>query len=141
MAFFFTPLVSLILSGLPPDKIPAASGLSNFVRITAGAVGASLATTLWESRAALHHAQLSESITLASPGARTALAQMQASGLTSEQALSVVNRLIDQQSAMLGANDLFRASAILFLLLIPVIWLARPVRSAKPAPVEASAAH
>ena len=105
------------------------------------AVGASLATTLWESRTALHHAQLSESINLASPGANATLAQMQANGLAPDQALLVVNRLIDQQSAMLGANDLFRASAILFLLLIPVIWLARPVRSAKPAPADASAAH
>ena len=141
MAFFFTPLVSLILSGLPPERIAAASGLSNFVRITAGAVGASLATTLWESRQSLHHAQLAESINLASPGATATLAQMQANGLGHDQALFVVNRLIDQQSAMLGADDLFRASAILFLLLIPVIWLARPMRSAKPAPADASAAH
>ena len=32
--------------------MPAAAGLSNFVRITAGAMGTSIATTLWESRAA-----------------------------------------------------------------------------------------
>jgi DHA2 family multidrug resistance protein len=141
MAFFFTPLVSLILSGLPPERIAAASGLSNFVRITAGAVGASLATTLWESRAALHHAQLAETINLASPGAMASLRQMQAQGLGYEQSLAVINRLIDQQAAVLGANDLFRASAWLFLLLIPVIWLARPVRAGKPAAAEASAAH
>jgi DHA2 family multidrug resistance protein len=141
MAFFFTPLVSLILSGLPPERIAAASGLSNFVRITAGAVGASLATTLWESRAALHHAQLAETINLASPGAMASLRQLQAQGLGYEQSLAVINRLIDQQAAVLGANDLFRLSAWLFLLLIPVIWLARPVRAAKPAAAEASAAH
>ncbi len=34
MALFFIPLTSIILSGQPPEKIPAASGLSNFVRIT-----------------------------------------------------------------------------------------------------------
>ncbi|HEY0202223.1 MAG TPA: DHA2 family efflux MFS transporter permease subunit, partial [Burkholderiaceae bacterium] len=38
MAFFFIPLVTITLSGLPPDRIPAASGLSNFCRITMGAV-------------------------------------------------------------------------------------------------------
>ena len=139
MAFFFTPLVSLILSGLPPERMAAASGLSNFVRITAGAVGASLATTLWESRAALHHGQLAEAINTASPGATIALSQLQANGLTRDQSLGVVNRLIDQQAAMLGANDLFRASAILFLLLIPVIWLARPAKQSGP--VDASSAH
>ena len=34
MAFFFIPLTTITLSGLPPDKIPAASGLTNFARIT-----------------------------------------------------------------------------------------------------------
>jgi DHA2 family multidrug resistance protein len=56
MAFFFIPLTTITLSGLTPDRIPAAAGLSNFVRITAGAMGTSIATTLWESRATMHHA-------------------------------------------------------------------------------------
>jgi homoserine kinase len=42
MAMFFIPLTSIILSGQPPEKIPAASGVSNFVRITFGAIGASI---------------------------------------------------------------------------------------------------
>ncbi len=43
MAFFFIPLTTITLSGLPPERIPAAAGLSNFVRITAGAMGTSIA--------------------------------------------------------------------------------------------------
>jgi DHA2 family multidrug resistance protein len=39
MAFFFIPLTTLTMSGLSPDRMPAAAGLSNFVRITAGAMG------------------------------------------------------------------------------------------------------
>jgi MFS transporter, DHA2 family, multidrug resistance protein len=139
MAFFFIPLVALTLSGLPPERIAAASGLSNFARITAGAVGASVATTLWENRSTLHHAQLAEAINPSSPGAVSTIAQMQAQGLSLDQAYFLINRTIDQQAAMLGANDLFRMSAILFLLLIPVIWLARPARQSGP--VDASSAH
>ena len=41
----------------------------------------------------------------------------------------MLNRLIDQQAFMLSANDIFYVSALLFLALIGVIWLARPVRS------------
>ena len=37
MAFFFIPLQAIVFSGLTPDQLPAASGLSNFARITAGA--------------------------------------------------------------------------------------------------------
>jgi DHA2 family multidrug resistance protein len=40
---------------------------------------------------------------------------------------------------MLSANDVFAASAVLFLILIGVVWLARPVKSAVP--VEAGGAH
>ncbi len=45
MAFFFIPLQAIIFSGLTPDRMPAAAGLSNFVRITAGAIGTSIFTT------------------------------------------------------------------------------------------------
>ncbi|CAI08071.1 DHA2 family efflux MFS transporter permease subunit [Aromatoleum aromaticum] len=129
MAFFFIPLVSLTLSDLSPDRVPAASGLSNFARITAGAFGTSIATTLWEDRAALHHAQLTEAVTAGSNATAQALDGLAASGFSTQQALAQVNRLVDQQAFMLGADDVFRASAILFLLLIGVVWLARPARS------------
>ena len=126
MAFFFIPLVTITLSGLTPDRIPAASGLSNFLRITAGAMGTSITTTLWENRAALHHSQLAESVNLGNGAATSAMNGLASSGLNSEQVLGQINRLVDQQSFMLAANDIFYASAILFLLLIPLVWLARP---------------
>src|SRR5271170_2723563 len=58
LAVFFIPLITMALSGLAPSRIPAASGLFNFARITAGSFGTSIATTLWDRRASLHHAQL-----------------------------------------------------------------------------------
>jgi DHA2 family multidrug resistance protein len=39
MAFFFIPLQSIAFAGVPPQRMPAAAGLNNFVRITAGAPG------------------------------------------------------------------------------------------------------
>ena len=64
MAFFFIPLTTLTLAGLPPERIPAAAGLSNFVRIMFGAMGTSIATTLWDNRATLHHTRLVEQMGL-----------------------------------------------------------------------------
>jgi DHA2 family multidrug resistance protein len=130
MAFFFIPLVTITLSGLPPEQIPAASGLTNFARISAGAFGTSLATTLWERRAALHHANLAEAVNPGSPAAQSVLSGLRASGLSAEQALAQVNRLVDQQAFMLAANDIFYVSAALFLVLIPLVWLSHPQRGA-----------
>jgi DHA2 family multidrug resistance protein len=130
MAFFFIPLVTITLSGLAPDRIAAASGLSNFARITAGAMGTSIATTVWENRAALHHAQLVESVNQGNAAASSAMAGLAGSGFSTEQVLAQLNRMVDQQSFMLAANDVFYASAVLFLLLIPFVWLAKPTKSA-----------
>lgn len=129
MAFFFIPLITITLSGLTPDRIPAASGLTNFVRIMAGAIGTSVSTTLWESRATLHHAQLAEAIAPGSTAAQAALSGLASAGLTPEQALAQVNRLVDQQAFMMAANDIFWGSALLFLVMVPLVWLTHPQRA------------
>jgi len=128
MAFFFIPLQAILFSGLTPDRMPSAAGLSNFVRITAGAVGTSLFTTLWENRASLHHAQLAESINNGSNTAMQTLNQLGASGYSGEQALASVNRLIDQQAFTLAVNDVFWMSSMLFFVLIALVWVTKPQR-------------
>jgi DHA2 family multidrug resistance protein len=140
VAFFFVPLVSLVLSGLTPERVPAASGLSNFARIVSGSFGTSIATTLWDNRAILHHAQLTEYVSNSSAATRDYVQTLQAGGLSLQQAGAAINRSIDVESHLLAANDLFWASSILFLLMIAVIWLARPVRANLP-PGAAGGAH
>ncbi|MDB5954315.1 DHA2 family efflux MFS transporter permease subunit [Ramlibacter sp.] len=141
MAFFFIPLMTITLSGLTPDRIPAASGLSNFVRITAGAMGTSISTTLWETRSTLHHAQLVENLGSGNSTMQATLNGLAASGLSPDQALAQINRLVDQQASMLAANDIFWGSAVLFLALIPLVWLSHPQRSAAGGGEAAAGAH
>jgi DHA2 family multidrug resistance protein len=140
MAFFFIPLTTLTLSGLGPERIPAAAGLSNFARITAGAMGVSISTTLWESRAALHHAHMTETLVQGQGVFAQTLSGLTASGLSMEQALAQVNRLIDQQAFTRAVDDIFLGSAFLFLALIGTIWLTQRPASAGAA-VDAGGAH
>lgn len=142
MAFFFIPLVSLTLSGLRPDQIPAASGLSNFLRITAGAFGTSISTTLWDNRATLHHTQLIEAISPYNDQASDALNKLQQSGMSLAQATAQINQTVTQQAAMLSADDIFYVSSLICLGLIGLIWLAKPVKSsAASADAASSGAH
>jgi MFS transporter, DHA2 family, multidrug resistance protein len=141
VAIFFIPLVTLSLSGLSPDRIPSASGIFNFARITAGSFGTSIATTAWDHRATLHHAQLVEHLSSADAASSQALATLHASGLTPDQSYALLNRLVDQQAFMLSANDVFYVSGLLFLALIVVVWLARPARGAPQASEAAAGAH
>jgi DHA2 family multidrug resistance protein len=141
MACFFVPVITLSLSGLSPDRIPAASGLFNFARITAGSFGTSIVTTFWDRRATLHHARLIEHLTAADPATAQSLATVQAGGLGPDQGVPLLNRLVDAQAFMLSAGDIFYASAVLFLLLVGLIWLARPTPRAGVAAETVSAAH
>jgi DHA2 family multidrug resistance protein len=126
MAFFFIPLQTIAFAGLPLERMPAAAGLSNFVRITAGAVGTSVFTTLWESRAGLHHANLAQSIGQANGTAMQTLAGLEGAGYSHEQALAAINRVIDQQAFTMAATDLFYLSSALFLALIALVWMSGP---------------
>ena len=131
MAFFFIPLTTLVLSGQPPERIPAAAGLSNFTRITAGAMGTSIATTVWEDRAILHHAHITESLNYNNSNYLATIENLKDSGMTSEQAMFQVNRLIDQQAFTRAADDVFLVSGLIFLLLIGLVWFTkRPVKHA-----------
>jgi len=126
VAFFFIPLQAIVFSGLSPERMPSASGLSNFARITAGAIGTSLFTTLWEDRAVLHHARLAEAMSQTNSAVVQTLAQLRAGGYSEAQAIASVNRMIDQQAYTMAVTDLFYLSSMVFFLLVGVVWLARP---------------
>jgi MFS transporter, DHA2 family, multidrug resistance protein len=67
------------------------------------------------------------------------LAGLQSGGMSQQQSYEMINRVIDQQAFMLSANDIFYVSALLFLLLIGVVWLARPVKAGAVADTAAGA--
>jgi len=88
----------------------------------------------------MHHVHLTEQIGNASaPAASDLFARLAAAGLSPQQAAAQVNRMIDQQAYMMSANDVFAASALLFVLMIGLVWLARPVKGSAPA--DAGGAH
>jgi DHA2 family multidrug resistance protein len=142
MAGFFIPLVSITLSGLPGNRIPAASGLSNFVRIMCGGIGTSIFQTAWDHRTIMHHARLTEQTSPLNPVFGQSVAQLNALGMSNAQAYVTINNQVQQQAAQLGVNDLFYISAAIFVALIALIWITKPERSGGgDASAAASAAH
>lgn len=130
-ALFFVPLTAIILSGLPPEKIPSAAGLSNFVRVFAGAVGTSLLATGWNDRTILHHSQLTEQANSFNPIFTDSVMQAQSTlQVGASNALAFVENGLNAQAAMLGLNDIFWLSAIIFIVIIPLIWVTHPSKDA-----------
>ena len=133
MAAYFVPLTAILLNGIPHDQVPLASGLSNFLRLTGGAFGTSIATTLWDDRTSAYHARLVEHITPYDATPAVAIGKLNSPGLDGLQALGLVDRLVNTQAAMLAAADFFYIAGWLMFALIPLIWLA-PVKIASAAP-------
>ena len=128
LGFFFVPLLTVVFDGLPPERVPAASGLNNFLRITGSSFATSLTTTFWDRREALHQSRLVDGLSAYDPGYAAAVAQLHAHGFDAPAAAAVVLRQVVGQSYLLSSIDIFYLSGWLSLLLIPLCWFARRPR-------------
>jgi DHA2 family multidrug resistance protein len=125
MSLFFTSMLNISFD-VPPARFPAASGLSNFSRISAGSFAASMTTTLWDRRAALHQTRYAEAIGSGPPSVwNDALHRMQETGLSMAQAVGAATQTVARQASIQAALDFFWASALISLLLIPIVWFTR----------------
>jgi DHA2 family multidrug resistance protein len=61
--------------------------------------------------------------------------------MSPQQSLAFVNRLVDQQAFMLAADDVFFLSSMIFLALIPCVWITRRMGAAQGAGDSAAGAH
>jgi DHA2 family multidrug resistance protein len=107
--------------------VPAASGLSNFLRIVAGGFATSIFTTFWDRREALHQSRLAELVTPYDPSYALSLTQLHGLGLNDQAAAGLLTRGVIGQAYLLSSLDLFYISGWLALALIPLCWIvARP---------------
>ena len=125
MAFFFVSVITIQLDGIPPQRVPAATSIANFLRITAGAFSTSIATTVWEDRADLHQSRLAEATSLYDPTAQQAVSSLHGLGLNDTQSLAVLTRGLVEQSFMLSSLDYFYVTGALALCVAGLVWLTR----------------
>jgi MFS transporter, DHA2 family, multidrug resistance protein len=126
LSLFFLPLNQIIMAGIPASEITSAAGLSNFVRTVSGSISTAVCVFLWSDRAEHHYATLTEHITPDSAGWIDYQALLAQQGVSGTAAMAQTARVINTQAQTLGANDIFLGLAILFALLIPLVWLAKP---------------
>jgi DHA2 family multidrug resistance protein len=131
MGLFFVAMLTIILDRLPPERIPAASGLTNFIRITGGSFATSITTTMWDRREALHQSRLVETLTPDHPAYAQTLDLLAQRGAEAAAAPGVVLHEVVAQSYLLASADIFRTSGWIVLALIPLLWLVRRPRAAE----------
>jgi len=124
VACFFVPLVTIALSPIPHDKLSSASGIFNFTRLVAGGgIGTSLFVSMWNRWHQYYHARIAETATVYAQATVEFLEDAKALGLRNEQALKLLDNTVNNQAFILSLNDLFFLASLMFLVLIPPIWL------------------
>lgn len=126
IAFFFAPLISISLGGVPNVKIARASGLQNFMRMMMGSFGASIIIAAWDHRQALHHTRLVEHLGIGNPQVAGFTRQVTAAGFDAAQSSGLLENMVTNQAYMLATNDIFWLCGVLFVILVPLIWTTRP---------------
>jgi DHA2 family multidrug resistance protein len=126
LAFFFTPLIALMLSELPPERLASALGLANFFRILGGSFGTSISITLWNNREAWHQSHLVENITVYNPIVEKTMQELHLLGIPTLKSLGIVYNTIINQAYMLATDDIFKLSAWIFMILLATTWIAKP---------------
>jgi MFS transporter, DHA2 family, multidrug resistance protein len=133
MPFFFVPLTILSLGSVDPKETASAAGLSSFMRTLSGAVGTSVATTLWANGAIKVHAELVGSVN-PPPGL---VQQLEGSGFSAGQVRAMVENLLTQESLVVSLDHMFELATLLLLASALLIWLVPKPRKA----VDTSQAH
>lgn len=126
VACFFIPINQIILSGISPDRLAAASGLSSFFRTLSGSMGTAIVVTLWDHRTRMHAVRLAENFTPNGVASQTYLGDLAPFFSTPEAAYAQVQNVIQSQAAMLATSEVFWGISLLFVMLIGLIWLTRP---------------
>ncbi|KTD70170.1 MULTISPECIES: DHA2 family efflux MFS transporter permease subunit [Legionella] len=126
IAFFFTPLIALILADLPAERLASALGLANFFRILGGSFGTSISVTLWNHRESFHQSRLVEQITAYNPLVQQSLDKLHSLGISGLKGFGVIYATVINQAFMLATNDIFKLAAWIFMILLAIIWLAKP---------------
>jgi MFS transporter, DHA2 family, multidrug resistance protein len=125
--FLFLPINALGFRDIPQQQTNYASALINLARNFGGSVGISFASTLVTRRAQFHQSNLVEHLQPLSPAFNDFTQQLsQAAHATAPDAIARTYQLALQQASLLSYLDAFKAIAVVFLALLPLLLLVRP---------------
>jgi DHA2 family multidrug resistance protein len=124
MSAFFMAMLTISLEGVAPERVPSATGISNFARITGASFAASIFTTAWDRRESLHQTHLSDVsspfsqvFALGTRGLREMLSDHQTAGVVAQQMVG--------QAYLLSSIELFWICGWLSFAMIGLVWLAK----------------
>jgi len=126
LSLFFLPLNQIIMAGVSANELASAAGLSNFLRTIFGSMSTAVCIFLWNHRTEHHIGTLIQHVSPESAATAAYQARLAAQGIEGTGAFAAMGQVIYNQASTLGANDVFFLLFMLYVLMIPFIWLAKP---------------
>ena len=131
LGFLFVPINTAAYYYIAKTETDYASGLINLARNIGGSVGISFVTTMLARRAQFHQNILVSHVTESNPiyqrffeGAKEMFAQQGASAAgAAAKAQTLIYGLVKQQASMLAFIDNFWVLGVVFLMMIPLVFL------------------
>jgi DHA2 family multidrug resistance protein len=145
LGLLFVPLTTATMGDLPREEIGNASTIFNLVRNVGSSVGIASVSTMLTRARVMHGANLATHVSLYDPAVRGVFNQLQQlfqqrpSGAPPEiRAIAALNGMALRQASLLSFIDMFRLLGIIFIVMIPLVFLMRKPQ-AGGAPVVAAA--
>jgi DHA2 family multidrug resistance protein len=143
-ACLFVPLTTAALSKIERHLMADAAGLNSFVRQIGGSVGLTIFATLFTNYAIEAHGALSAHLTVLRPEVAAQLAQLRgaivAHGVNPDIAQLIARAVLNgrsyAQATVLSFNRVFLFQGLLFLGVLPLLFLVRVPRLSAPQHIE-----
>jgi DHA2 family multidrug resistance protein len=142
MACIFVPLSAAAMSHITRERMGNATSIFNLMRNIGGSVGIAVMTTLLARRQQFHQSRLVEHLRPGQPHVWaelhqfTRFFQLKGSGpaTASRQAYAALFLQVQQQAAMLSFVEAFKIMGLVFLLMVPLVFLLKDPKKHAPSP-------
>jgi len=142
MGLLFIPLSTMSMAAISREKMGNATSLFNLMRNLGGGLGIAFVATSVSRSTTVHSAILSDRVNPYSPQSQAAVDGARSLFLSrgsdwntaTSQAYGVLNGMIHRQAAMIAFIDIVRLLGVIFILIIPLIFIMRRPRGAASPP-------
>ena len=141
LALLFVPLTTVSMATIPPQRMGYATSLFNLMRNIGGSVGIAMTGTYLARHRQVVAATLGEHISIYDPQTQSTLRQltqgMVAAGAdittATQRAYLMLHGMLLRQASMVSFVAVYRALGILFLIMLPLVFIMqRPGKGAAP---------
>jgi DHA2 family multidrug resistance protein len=132
-------MTTISMDAISREEMGNATSIFNLMRNIGGSVGIASAATLLERHRQMYTNTLGAHITPYGLQSQQMMNQLQSSMMANgsdpvtagQKAQAMIFGMVQRQATMLSFLDLMKIFGGLFILILPLIWLARPPRTAK----------